>query len=360
MKKKKITIFMYSLGGGGVQRFVMNLLSKLSYNKYEITIALVNRKGTYLNQLPNYVKIVDLKSKRVHFSLIPLIKHLRKDKPDILFSIDTSINLMAILAKKISKYKGKLIIRQAVEFNKYSTSKVKLFLARHLYPKVDKCIVLSNTMKENLSDTIGLSKKKMKVIYNSIDVNYILEKRSESIDKAIYNIDSPKIIAVGRLTKQKNFAMLLDAFEIVLQHTNATLIILGEGEEENFLKEKAKDLMIENRIIMLGFKNNPYKYIYNSDIFVLSSLYEGLSNALLEALACKVPIVTTNNPDKIIQNGINGYQADLSKKSIADYLIYLLDNEFIRQKIVQNNNKYANQFDIHVMVKKYEEIFDTI
>src|SRR5699024_12464580 len=97
MQKKKIMIFMISLGGGGVQRFVMNLISKLNKEKFDLCIALVNKSGVYLNHLPQDVRIIDLKAKRVHISLIPLIKNLKKEQPDILFSVDTSINIVRVL-----------------------------------------------------------------------------------------------------------------------------------------------------------------------------------------------------------------------------------------------------------------------
>src|SRR5690625_2126052 len=101
MRKKKIIIFMYSLVGGVVQRFVMNLIIKMDMDKYDISIALVNKKGIYLKDLPKEVGVIDLNAKRVHFSLLPLIKCLKKEQPDILFSIDTNINIIAILAKTL-------------------------------------------------------------------------------------------------------------------------------------------------------------------------------------------------------------------------------------------------------------------
>lgn len=360
MKKIKITIFMYSLGGGGVQRFVMNLLNNLSLDKYEVTLALVKKEGVHLSQVPRKIEVVNFNSKKVHFSLLPLIKHLNKEKPDILFSIDTSINIVATIAKLISKFKGKLIIRQAVEFNEHSTSRIKLLLAKILYPRVDKCIVLSNDMKENLINTVNLSEDKIQIIYNSIDINNIIKKRSEAIKESIKGITSTKIIAVGRLTRQKNFLMLLEAFEIVVKQKESILIIIGEGEEKEKLLNKAKELGIKNKVFLLGYKDNPYKYIYNSDIFVLPSIYEGLSNALLEALACEIPIVTTNNPDKIIQDSINGFQVSLTKEALAEAIIKMLENESMRQKIISNNKKYSLKFDIDIMVKSYENLFSSL
>src|SRR5690625_2302123 len=152
--------------------------------------------------------------------------------------------------------------------------------------------------------------------------------------------------------------MLIEAIEIVLQEREVKLIIIGEGEDKLKIETKMKEIGIDNKVLLLGYKDNPYKYIYNSDVFVLPSIYEGLSNALLEALACNILIITTDNPDGIIKNGLNGFQADLTKQSIADTIIRLLNNKSLRESIIKNNNEYMNAFDVLEMKAKYEDIFD--
>lgn len=358
MKKIKIMFFLFSLGHGGVQRFVLNLVKNLNKEQYDITIVLVNKRGINLKHVPNEVKVIDLKAGRVHFSLIPVIRILKKERPDILFSIDTTINIVAILAKVISKSSCKLIIRQAVELNEFSTSRFTLKLAKLLYPKVDKCVVLTNTMKVNINNTLGMKTNKMQVIYNSIDIQNIDSKKVENIKGKIIKINHPRIIAVGRLTKQKNYPMLLDAIKEVLKNHKATLFILGEGEDRDIIQAQIKESKIEDHVVLLGFKENPYKYVYNSDVYVLSSIYEGLSNSLLEALACDIPIVTTDNPDNIIRDGINGFEVELSPKSIANGITRLLENDPLRKSIIKNNSEYKNQFGIDIMISKYEELFN--
>jgi glycosyltransferase involved in cell wall biosynthesis len=93
-------------------------------------------------------------------------------------------------------------------------------------------------------------------------------------------------------------------------------------------------------------------------VYVLSSIYEGLSNSLLEALACDIPIVTTDNPDNIIRDGINGFEVELSPKSIANGITRLLENDPLRKSIIKNNSEYKNQFGIDIMISKYEELFN--
>ncbi|MCA1010724.1 glycosyltransferase [Halobacillus halophilus] len=361
MKKIKVVIFLYSLGGGGVQKFLINLLKKIDLDKFEISLALVNNRGVYLTEVPNEIKIIDLKAKRVHFSLFPLVRYINQERPDILFSIDTSINIIGILAKILSKRKPKIIIRQAVEINDLSTNKTKLFLAKIFYPKADKCIVLTHTMKNRLVTNLRVPNQLIEVIYNSIDINDILFKRAEEVESSFKELATPKIISVGRLTSQKNHLMLIEAFKLVLEETHATLIIIGEGEDKEKINSKIKDLNLENQVIMLGYHSNPYKYLFNSDIFVLASVYEGLSNALLEALACEIPIITTDNPDNIISHNVNGFKANIQKEDIAKKIKVLLKNENTRERMISNNKNYMYKFDVVNMVNSYEKSFmDTI
>ncbi|SIS82829.1 glycosyltransferase [Salimicrobium salexigens] len=357
MNKTKIIIFMFSLGGGGIQKFVMNIVNNINKEKFDISVALVNKKGVYLNELPNEVKVIDLKANRVHYSLIPLIKSMNRENPDILFCIGTNINIVGIMAKLVSRNDPKLIIRQAVDLNKVSTRKINLFLMKRLYPKVDKCVVLTNTMRENITKLIKLPEDKIEVIYNSINIHDISKKKKEVIDESFINIKEPKIISVGRLTKQKNQHMLIDAFNLVLREKKSKLIIIGEGEEKSEIEAKIKENNIQDDVLMLGYKSNPYKYIYNSDIFVLPSLYEGLSNALLEALACDIPIVTTDNPDFIIKDGVNGLQATVDKKDIANKITEILTDKSISEYMKSNNKEYMNNFDISNMINRYENLF---
>ena len=167
-----------------------------------------------------------------------------------------------------------------------------------------------------------------------------LKKKNEKIDEL--KIDKKNlIIGIGRLTRQKNFVLLIKAFkQILIKYPNYHLILLGEGEQKQLLIEEIHKLEIQNKILFLGFQDNVYKYLLNSDCFILSSLWEDPGFAILEAALSNVFIISSNcpnGPNEILSNGQNGFlfqnnnMSDLLNK--FDEFKKLTDNELNRKKI---------------------------
>jgi glycosyltransferase involved in cell wall biosynthesis len=130
---------------------------------------------------------------------------------------------------------------------------------------------------------------------------------SEKLDHRWFeDNEDPVILGVGRLNEQKDFQTLLRAFANVLKKRHAYLVILGEGEERSSLEVLSEELNVAHRVHMPGFVRNPYKYMARSDVFVLSSKFEGFGNVIVEAMACGCPVVSTNcrsGPTEILENG---------------------------------------------------------
>jgi glycosyltransferase involved in cell wall biosynthesis len=352
-KKYKILFFIFSLSGGGVQKVMINLLEFFNNNRFEVVLVVIKKEGPYLKQLPENIKVYNLNCGKVYFSLIPFLNILYNENPNLIFSSATTINFVTIVAKLIMFGKPKVIIRQDVDVNKYSLRKFNFFLIKILYPFADNVISLTNDMKKNLIDLN--SSNKSTVIYNGISLDKISELKDEYCD--ISNHSGFKIISIGRLTKQKNFTLLLETFKKIDKEINAKLYILGEGELKDSLISKAKKLKIYKDTYFLGYQDNPYKYLNNSDLFIQTSYYEGLSNALLEAIACGLPVLTTFNPDNIIEDGINGFKVDYNSEDIAEKIFLLNKNIKLKNNISENNIRYSYEFSFLDTVKKYKEEF---
>jgi glycosyltransferase involved in cell wall biosynthesis len=185
------------------------------------------------------------------------------------------------------------------------------WLAGKLYRQADGVVAICNEMRSEISTVRKISLDQIQVIYNPILISEIRRKGNESsghewCDKAT----APIVLAVGRLQRQKDFATLLRAFQLVRLRQNAKLILVGEGEQREFLEKLARDLNIQEDVDMPGFSANPYAYMARASVYVLSSLFEGLPNALLEALAIGVPIVSTDcktGPGEILRGGLDGH-----------------------------------------------------
>ena len=310
---KSLTIFIPSLMGGGAEKVIVNIANGLTSRGVKVDLVLVNAVGPYLQDLDINIKIIDLNVKRLSLSLIPLIKYLRSAKPQIVFSALTSANIIMLLARILSRQSFKLTISEravssaALNDNKLKRVKISSFLMKFLYPHADSIIAVAKGVAEDLINNFGIPPNMIKVIYNPVVTDKLkLLSKEKLTHNWFVGSDVPVITAMGRLTSQKNFKLLLYAFAEVLKFKNARLVILGSGEQDKELIALSKDLKIETNFLLPGFVNNPYSWLKNSSLFVLSSDYEGLPGSLIQAMACGTPVVSTNcpsGPDEILEGG---------------------------------------------------------
>lgn len=176
------------------------------------------------------------------------------------------------------------------------------------YNKADRIFAVSNAIKDDLVKNFRLDENKIRVIYNPYDIERIKKLSQEQIEEEYKEIfQKPTIITAGRLSKQKGQWHLIRALKKVKEKIpEAKLVILGNGELENYLKELAAGLGLEKDVYLLGFQKNPFKYIARSTLYVFPSLYEGFPNALCEAMACGIPVISADcksGPREILAPG---------------------------------------------------------
>lgn len=363
--KKKIMFIIISLVGGGAERVLVDIINRLDAKKYAIYLVLFEKKGLYLSSIPDYVKIYDLKKKN-RFSIFRLIfksaKLLKKIKPDSVFSFMVFPNLIAILAKLISRYRCNLLISihnhlsSELLYERYKG--IKKFLYKNTF-KYSNCIIVpSEGVKNDLIKSFNMCQDKIEIIYNPINLDRITRKKNESFkEKSKFG---KYILAVGRLTRQKGYPFLLKAYSFISKNIDEKLVILGEGEDETKLKQIAKDLGIHEEIILPGFQKNPYKFMKSASIFVLSSLWEGFAIVIAEAMACDVPVISTDcpsGPGDIITNGKNGLLVPMAdEKVLAEAMLSLIKNEKLKKKFSIEGRARAEDFRIERIIPKYEEL----
>lgn len=354
---------MYSFGGGGAERTVMNIINNLNRKKYKPVLVIgTNKDAPYLNEVDKDVKIINLNTKSVKNSLLPLCKCIYNERPDILFSTVNPNNILLAIAKLISFRSNKLIVREAnnrtQSGNVNLLNKVLTFLTYNLV--ADKVIALSDGVRKDLNENFKIKENKIKVIYNPVEVNYIKEASQEDVNDFNFTDGVKRVIAVGRLVKQKDYSTLLKAFEMISKE-NVQLLILGKGPLEHKLKEMCKQLGIESKVFFLGFKENPYKYMKRSDVFVLSSKWEGFGHVIVEAMTCRLPVVSTDcksGPAEIIGNNKYGILVPTENpRLLANKIEELLNNEKLRNLYSKMGEIRANSFNSTQIIKQYEEVF---
>lgn len=309
----KIAIFLPSLRGGGAERAMVNLARGFHERGLTIDLVLAKAEGPYLSKVPSGVRVVDLKTKRVLHALPGLIRYLHRERPKSLLSAMNHANIVAIWARRLSQVKTRLVVSehntlsQAVKYASLQRMRLMPFLIRCFYPWADAVISVSYGVAEDLVARAGLSREKIKVIYNPVVTPDLFTEAKEPLDHPWFASSQPSVIlGVGKLTPQKDFETLIRAFALVQKRRPARLLILGEGEERPKLEGLVRELGVGNDVALPGFVNNPYKYMKRAAVFVLSSRWEGLPTVLIEAMTLGTPVVSTNcpsGPAEILEGG---------------------------------------------------------
>lgn len=356
----QITILLPSLRGGGLEKqilFVAESLFKLNFNVEILIINSIN--SVYVPKTK--IKITNLKVKQIRYALFPLINHFRRTKPSIVFCADTPLNALTILAKKISNYPNKLIVSERnhltsiTKYAKRTGDKIRPFIAKYLYPHADLITTVSEGVAEDLIQTYKLDPQKVKTLYNMFDTEDIVQK-SKKEAKHLPKDNLPTIVNIGRLSHQKDQTTLIKAFAILRKKQQCHLIILGEGEERKKLQQLIHQLNLENDVFMPGFVSNPYPYIAQTNLFVLTSIYEGLPGVLIEALAIGTSIVSTNcpsGPAEILQNGKYGLLTPVGNTfALADAMQKLLKQPYSPDIL----RARAMDFSIETLIPQYLDV----
>lgn len=370
MEKKRILFFIYQMGAGGAARTLLNILNNLDESKFIPTLVTLNYDGNYEKYLNENIKFIKLPTKRLRSAIFPLAKVIRQEKAEIVFSTIPNYNTIAILGNLFSFTPARNIVREAALLGGTPTADLKLRLYGLLYTFASKVIALSYGVKENIEKRYKVDSKKIDVIYNPVDTVKIAESITAGEIKpehaSIFDGKEKIIITAGRLHHDKDQATLIKAFAEVRKKIDARLVILGEGELEQELKQLAKELDLADKIHFLGFQENPYIYFAHADVFVLTSKREGFGHVLAEALASGIPVVSTwalPGAKEVLHNGEFGLMCEVGNaKEIADRISEVFawtDEE--RDAVISEGLKRIDAFQAETIVKQYERMFlDTI
>ncbi|MDA7485745.1 glycosyltransferase [Candidatus Pelagibacter ubique] len=350
---KKILFLMPDFNGGGAEGVFVQLANYFTL-KYQVHFMVLKVSGPNSKKLNTNITLIELKKDSSIKSIFQINSYIKKNNIDIAIgtlAMAYAIAIANIFGSKKCKYISR--IGSIISSNLSDISLLKK-LIMSVYQKVlnfsDIIITQSKSMDEDLKKYIN---KKSEVIYNPISSNKILslaeEKTSIVLDSKYYNI-----VSVGRLAYEKDYkTAILSVAKLKKRYENIKYYILGDGELKNELYRYSVSLDLKNDIIFTGHLNNPYPIMNNANVLLSTSLYEGFSNAILEALALNVPIVATDCPGgnkEIISNGENGFLAEVGNaKDIVDKLILV--------KKQKNYNIDVSKFDINFIGKKYEEYF---
>ncbi len=345
----KICFFINDMGIGGAQRVCNNLIQYFKSN-CDVTLLQINPLSN--NQMM-HDNIISLNSKNRLSSYGNLLKFLKKNSFDIIFSFSAELGILVSKAKK--KLKGNFVnINRCINTLslEYANSSIKrrLFVrkyVKHFYKDVDCVVSQSQNMKEDLIKNFGVPEYKIHVINNPVDKKFNLDN---SISKSI------DILYVGRFEAQKNLNDLLDILNDE-EMRKYKCVLVGQGSLESSIKKEIDEKKLN--IEVHPFSNEIVNYYRKSKCFVLCSLYEGFPNTLLESIACGTPVVSydcQSGPSEIIEttNGVlvKYLDKDALKKSIQYVLNKTWDNIVISES--------AKKYNYENIMNKYQELFKMV
>ena len=310
---RHVALFLPSLRGGGAERAMLDIAGGFAANGDVVDLVLVNAEGPYLELVPRYVKIVDLGLPRVAKSLPGLIRYLRQYRPEVLLSTPSRANVIAVCARMLAMVPLRLFIREAttmsqsLRYDSRLNAWKRLQLVRCLYPQADKIVAVSQGVANDLHNFAKLPTNKIKVIYNPVVTPELSAKADHPVDHPWFQSGQPPVIlGVGRLSRAKNFAMLIRAFSQRGLCQRAHLMILGEGDQRLELERLVSELGLGATVCLPGFVNNPFAFMARSALCVLSSVQEGFPNVIVQAMAVGTPVVATDclyGPAEILEGG---------------------------------------------------------
>ena len=361
MQKIKLYIFHPYSRIGGADLSLSRLINNLDKKKYSITFITLERPRINF-YLKRKIEIHIIKKKRAIYSIFELRKLIKKDKNKfskiIFISNQHFANIISVVAlANISWIKLILIERNnPIELDYSNNLKDKLikFLIKITYKYSDTIISISKELGRDLEK---LCNKKVSTIYNaSYDTNIF------KLSKKKINKKSKIILNIARFEKQKNHLMLLESFKNVHKQINAKLILVGYGSEKQNILQYINRNNLKKKVLLITDNKNIFSYYKIADLFVLTSIYEGFGNVLVEAGMFKVPIISTNcksGPKEILKNGKFGDLVNIGDTKRLSKLILKNLKKPNKIKILKMYES-LKIFNIKNHIKKYEKIFDKV
>lgn len=372
---KKLLIMAKSLGGGGSEVALIELINKIALTEYEVTLALLDKDNEFVHRLKTPVNIVTIDFKKTYqhrlvsmYSFVAkVLKKLCVNKYihfyNILFdSVMTNFEEEYDIAIDFYGYGYFLtgFLAKRIKAKKKATwlhdEKVIWFKNVEQYAnEFDKIFGVSIAVKDSFITSYPKFKDKTDVFYNTIDVQNIKQKSEEDIE---VEFDSSfNILTVGRLTEQKGYDIAIQAASIMRKKgIEFKWYSIGQGKDKTKLTKEIKKQNLENHFFFLGRKENPYPYMKQCDLYVQPSRHEGYVITLVEARVLNLPIVASDIPSsrEQIQDGYNGYIVSLTPDQLANKIIQIYEDKKKISFVI--NNLKNEKIDFSKEIKKLDTL----
>ncbi|MDY4721988.1 MAG: glycosyltransferase [Clostridium paraputrificum] len=368
--KKRIVIVHENLNLGGAEKVLVEILNRLNTEKYDITLLLLKYEGIYINNLNSNINVEwiykPIKNMPMFNKIINgiyyrfLFKYFGKNyynkyirgKYDVEVAFMEGISTRIIAAEKATGKKISWIHTDLKELRTMSYKEEK-----YIYRNIDKVVCVSQGAKESFDSLYECYRNKSLVIYNYLNSDKIIEMSKEPFKTTKFSI-----VFVGRLVSCKRVDLLIDALSnIIKKDIDIQLIVVGDGVLKPELMRRVEELNIIKNVNFVGYSNNPYKYIKNSDIYISTSDYEGFCLSVAEAMILGKAIISTKTvgTSELLRNGEYGINVECGNlKEIESAILHLFENNELRKEYERKSIERSSIFKGEYVISQIESLID--
>jgi glycosyltransferase involved in cell wall biosynthesis len=359
-----IAILLPDLRGGGAERIHILLANHWNAQGIKVDFVLMQQRGELIGLLSDGIEIIDLGAERIKGVILPFAQYLRKTRPNIVIAAMWPLTSAAVLSWRLAGKPGRLYLSDHTHLSISCVQELKMPLwclravIRLTYPAASGLIAVSEGVKQDMCRLGGFADSQVRRIYNPVAIGVSPHRELKTVRQKVWGVGFDQhILSIGRLDVQKDYATLIRAFSLLPSALNAKLIILGEGELRCELELLIQQLGLRSRVVMPGFVADVYTWLRTSDLFVLSSRWEGFGNVIVEALECGVPVVSTNcqsGPAEILENGRIGRLVPIQNPAaLATGIAESLRNPINRERLMRR----ARDFSVSEIADQYLDYF---
>ena len=377
----RVLFVLGSMAGGGAERIVAHLVKHLNDDEFDARVGLLWRHGDYLAELTESELVVTgfahgwipYRDQPPWWQLLPSLALVplqqadlvRRFQPHIVVTATKSMNIAARFSLMFSSRRGlQWVVREGnntgAMIDHESTGFLRTlqnFAVRTSYRRANRVVAISDGVGAALARRFRIDPMRVLTIYNAVDVSVVRARAEESVNLP----EQPFIVAAGRLVPQKGFDLLIRAFAARLASRPVSLVIAGEGPERSALESLARSLNLQGRVHLPGFVENPWSYFARATAFVCSSRWEGFGNAIIEAMACGAPVVSTDcdyGPREIVRHNESGLLVAVENvDALAEAIGSVVDDRQLASRLSEGARRRACDFDVAYMTRAYEQLF---
>ena len=362
---RRITLIIGGLRGGGAQRVCVTLANALVKRGYAVDLVVLGLEdAAMLASLSDQVTLIDLGVDHARKSFFALAEYIKRANPKTVLSFNREISIILGFLRLLYSFDFRLISRNITYLSLSESAKKGIwfgvivnFMIRKFYGFSDLFIAQSKGMAEDLESYLGVNKKKVLVINNPISENieYFLKNNDiTNLNKEDY------LLCIGRLDEVKAFHYAIEAFSnLAEKYPLLKLKIVGKGSLEGELRKLATARGVAERVLFEGYQDNIISYYLHARITVLTSLYEGFPNALIESIALGTPVVAfdcPSGPSEIIKNGVNGYMV---RYRDLNHLVECLEKALNKEWDITAVRSSADRFKSTLITQEYIDVINS-